>query len=63
MKSFCIMTTLYVLSIAFLFHELRSVTPEARYELQAVSLMLLATLLYFIAIWKNLSQMILLGGG
>lgn len=61
--SFCIVTMLYVLSMAFLYHELRSVTPKARYELQTVPLMLSATLLYIIVIWKKLSQLMLLGGG
>lgn len=63
MKSFCIVTLLYGLSIAYLFHEFRSVTPEARYELRTVPLMLSATLLYIIVIWKKLSQLMLLGGG
>ena len=49
--------------MAFLYHELRSVTPEARYELQTVPLMLSATLLYIIVIWKKLSQLMMLGGG
>ena len=63
MKSFCIVTTLYVLSMAFLFHELRSVTPEVRYELHTVPMMLSATLLYIILIRKKLSQLMLPGGG
>ena len=66
MMSFCIVTMLYVLSMAYLFHEFHSITPEARHELQTVPLMLSATLLYIIVIWKKLSQfsqLMLLGGG
>lgn len=63
MMSFCIVTMLYVLSMAYLFHEFHSITPEARYELQTVPLLLSATLLYIIVIWKKLSQLMLLGGG
>lgn len=56
MKLLCfdiILSIIYVVSMAYLFHELRILNPEARREWQTGPMLLAVTVLYIVVIWKT----------
>ena len=55
MKLLCfdiILSIIYVVSMAYLFHELRILNPKARREWQTGPMLLAVTVLYIVVIWK-----------
>lgn len=66
MKLLCfdiILSIIYVVSMAYLFHELRILNPKARREWQTGPMLMAVTVLYVVVIWKTHALAAMFRGG